>query len=67
MDLWQDTWNKLNDKLAHQCAEDLITEEEMESILDKCQLMTVSELHDYYEKNYSFPDYHPHSWDLEQE
>lgn len=52
MDTWQDTWNLLNDKLSEECCNDLISEEEMEYVLDKCQLMEVHELVRYYKGRY---------------
>ena len=53
MDAYQEVWDKLNRKLSNLCDEGEITEEEMESILDECQLMEPHELEAYWENHWS--------------
>lgn len=52
MDEWQDAWDKLNRKLSDLCSDGVITEEEMESELDKCQTMRPDQLIQYWSEQW---------------
>lgn len=52
---WQQCWNRFNTMLADECADDVISEEDMENLLDHGQLTSSAEELRYFAARNGYP------------